>query len=125
MLKPLKIALAGLIALAAAAALFAAAGAASDNGAQEPPAVAQQQQQQQQQNTRPTGDDWSCSKATRGHQFLGGFQRSLINHFHYQITEQEVCRNSATGATWNGPQTRRSYWRCTNMNDEVVTCPAT
>lgn len=122
MLKPLKIALAGLIALAAAAALFAAAGAASDNGAQEPPPIAQQQQQQ---NTRPTGDDWSCSMATRGHQFLGGFQRSLINHFHYQITEQEVCRNSKTGATWNGPQTRRSYWRCTNMNDEVVTCPAT
>lgn len=122
MLKPLKIALAGLIALAAAAALFAAAGAASDNGAQEPPPVAQQQQQQ---NTRPTGDDWSCSMATRGHQFLGGFQRSLINHFHYQITEQEVCRDSKTGATWNGPTTRRSYWRCTNMNDEVVTCPAT
>ena len=123
MAKPIKLASAGLIALAAVIALFAAAGAASDDAAQEPSAVAQQQQQQQ--NARPDGPDWSCSKATRGHRFLGGFQRSLINHFHYEISEQEVCRNSATGATWNGPVTRRSYWRCTTEDGEVVDCPST
>ena len=115
----IRIALTALLALGAAAALFATAGAASDGGAQEPPAVAQQQQQ-----ARPTGSDWTCSMATRGFKLLSGYQRGLIDHFHYQITEQEVCRNSETGETWNGPTSRRSYWVCRNTDSEVVTCPS-
>ncbi len=124
MVKTAKIALAGLIALAAAAALFAAAGAASDSGAQQSSAVAQQPATAQ-NNPQPTGADWSCSTATRAHRFISGFQRSLINHFQYEITEQVVCVNETTQETWNGPQTRRRYWVCTRESDDaVVECPA-
>ena len=123
MVKTAKIALAGLIALAAAAALFAAAGAASDGGAQQHSAVAQQPATAS--NPQPTGADWSCSTATRAHRFISGFQRSLINHFQYEITEQVVCVNETTQETWNGPQTRRRYWVCTRESDDaVVECPA-
>lgn len=123
MAKTSKIALAGLIALAAAAALFAAAGAASDGGAQGPSAAAQQPATAS--NPQPTGADWSCSTATRAHRFITGFQRSLINHFQFEITEQVVCFNGATRETWNGPQTRRRYWVCRQESDDaVVECPA-
>ena len=123
MTETAKIALAGLIALAAAAALFAAAGAASDGGAQGPSAVAQLPATAS--NPQPTGADWSCSTATRGHRFLGGHQRSLINYFHYEVTEQVVCVNETTQETWNGPQIRRRYWVCRQESDDaVVECPA-
>ena len=123
MVKTVKIALAGLIALAAAAALFAAAGAASDARPQEPSAAAQQPATAS--NPRPSGADWTCGTATLGHRFLGGHQRSLINYFHYEVTEQVVCTNAATQETWNGPQTRRRYWVCRQDSDDaIVECPS-
>ena len=110
---------AALIALGAAAALLAAADAASDGGAQEPPAVARQQQQ-----ARPTGDNWSCRMTiVRGPRAIDGFWRGRLDHIHYEISKREVCTNSATNATWNGPVTRVTYWQCQNAQRELVACP--
>ena len=113
---------AALIALGAAAALFAAAGAVSDGGARESSAVARQPATAQ--NARPTGDDWSCRMTiVRGPRPIDGFWRDPLTHIHYEISKREVCSNSATNATWNGPVTRVSYWQCQNAQRELVACP--